>query len=195
MTLPTFTTTRLTRSVPSCAPAASPWVRRRPSPWPPPRPRNAKYGVATERWRALQTGPYPPGWSRRKTYGALALVPHVHLLVSLAGPRPSGSTGLSRRCQGCSHPHVRLHAQAALSFTGLLRQTGGGVLSSPPGSGGASWRTPELSQKHCQRLRRDRLIVGLAGAASWPVGTRHGALPSHSPSAFIPTDRAGRVDA
>ena len=57
MTLPTFTITRLTRSVPSCAPTASPRVRRRPSSWPPPRPRNTEYGVATRRRRALQTGP------------------------------------------------------------------------------------------------------------------------------------------
>lgn len=30
-------------------------------------------------------------------------------------------------------PHLRSQAQAALSFTGLLRQTGSGVLSPPPG--------------------------------------------------------------
>ena len=49
MTLPTFTTTRLARSVPSCAPTASPRVRRRLSSWPPPRPRNTEYGVATRK--------------------------------------------------------------------------------------------------------------------------------------------------
>ncbi len=68
------------------------------------------------------------------------LVPRVHLLVLLAGPGPSGSAGPSRRCQGCSHPCVRLHGQAALSFAGLLRQAGGGALPSPPGRGSASWR-------------------------------------------------------
>src|SRR6266498_6165668 len=68
------------------------------------------------------------------------LVPRVHLLVLLAGPGPSGSADPSRRCQGCSHPCVRLHAQAALSFAGLLRQAGGGALPSPPGRGSASWR-------------------------------------------------------
>jgi hypothetical protein len=36
--LPTFTTTRSTSAVPSYAPAASPGVRRSPSPWPPHRP-------------------------------------------------------------------------------------------------------------------------------------------------------------
>ncbi len=39
-----------------------------------------------------------------RRYGALTLVPLVHLLVSLAGPAPSGSTGTSRLCQGCFPP-------------------------------------------------------------------------------------------
>ena len=64
--------------------------------------------------------------------GRHALVPRVHLLALLAGPGPSGSADPSRRCQGCSHPCVRLHAQAALSFTRLLRQPGGGPFI-PPG--------------------------------------------------------------
>src|SRR6266508_6593581 len=117
-------------------------VRRSPSPWPPHRPLPTGYGVARRNrdGRALLTGPPPPGWSRHVTYGASTLVPRVHLLVLLAGPGPSGSTGPSRRCQGCSHPCVRLHAQAALSFAGLLRQAGGGALPSPPGRGSASWR-------------------------------------------------------
>jgi hypothetical protein len=65
--------------------------------------------------------------------GRQTLVPLVRRLVLLAGPTPSGSAGASRRCQGCSRPPVRLHGQAALGFTALLRQTGGGVLSPPPG--------------------------------------------------------------
>ena len=62
------------------------------------------------------------------------LVPHVHLPVSLDGPGSSGSTDPSRRCQGCSHPPRRLPGRAALSFSGLLRQTGDGVLSPPFGN-------------------------------------------------------------
>jgi hypothetical protein len=42
--------------------------------------------------RALHPGPYPPDLSRCHAYGALPLVPHVCLLISLAGPDPSGST-------------------------------------------------------------------------------------------------------
>jgi len=55
----------------------------------------------------------------------------VYLLVSLTGPAPSGSTGTSRRCQGCSYPHRRLPDQAALSFTPPLRRQGGAGLSPP----------------------------------------------------------------
>jgi hypothetical protein len=140
--LPTFTTTRSTSEVPSYTPAASPGVRRSPSPWPPHRPLHTGCGVARRYrdGRALLTGPDPPGWSRHVAYGASTLVPRVHLLVLLAGPGPSGSAGPSRRCQGCSHPPARLHGQAALSFAGLLRQAGGGALPSPPGRGSASWR-------------------------------------------------------
>jgi hypothetical protein len=36
--------------------------------------------------------------------GFTPLVPHVHLLVSLAEPAPSGSTGTSRRCRSCLPP-------------------------------------------------------------------------------------------
>jgi hypothetical protein len=61
--LPTFTTTRSTRSVPSSTPAASPGVRRSPSPWPPHRPLQTGCGVARRHrgGRALLTGPHPPG--------------------------------------------------------------------------------------------------------------------------------------
>lgn len=36
--------------------------------------------------------------------GFTPLVPRVHLPVSLAGPAPSGGSGASRRCRGCSPP-------------------------------------------------------------------------------------------
>ena len=49
----------------------------------------------------------------------------------LAGPTPSGSADASRLCRGCSHPHRHLPAQAAPSFSGLLRQPTGAGLSPP----------------------------------------------------------------
>lgn len=65
--------------------------------------------------------------------GVTPLVPHVHLSRSLTGPVPSGSTGTSRRCRGCSHPHPRLRDQAASHFNNPLRRAISGVLSPPPG--------------------------------------------------------------
>jgi hypothetical protein len=58
-------------------------------------------------------------------------VPRVLLSATLAGPAPSGSTGTSRLCQGCSRPPRHHPDQAALSFTALLRQDGGEGLSPP----------------------------------------------------------------
>ncbi len=91
-------------------------------------------GVAHPAGRAPHPGPYPPDLSRcHLLRGVTTLVPHVHLPVSLAGPGPSGSASPSRRCQGCSHPPRRLPAQAALSFTALLRQAGDEGLPPPSG--------------------------------------------------------------
>ncbi len=59
---------RLTGAVPSSSPAASPRVRRRPSPWPPAAPRIGRRSKSPPAEihgrRALQPGPHPPGWSR-----------------------------------------------------------------------------------------------------------------------------------
>ena len=64
----------------------------------------------------------------------------LHRPVLLAGPESSGGTDPFRRCRGCSHLGLRLQAQAASSFTGLLRQPGGEPFQ-PTRSYGASWRT------------------------------------------------------
>ena len=61
----------------------------------------------------------------------VTLVPRVLLFVTLAGPTPSGSTGMSRLCQGCSHPPRHLPGRAALSCTALLRQDGDEGLPPP----------------------------------------------------------------
>jgi hypothetical protein len=91
-------------------------------------------GVAHPAGRALHPGPYPPGLGPvLRLRSVVAGSPLLHLPDSLAGPGPSGSAVPSRRCQGCSHPHPRPRARAAPSFTGLLRQPSGGVLSPPLG--------------------------------------------------------------
>jgi hypothetical protein len=82
----------------------------------------------------------------------VTLVPRVLLFVTLAEPTPSGSTGMSRLCQGCSHPPRHLPGQAALSCTALLRRDGDeGLpppfkLSAPHGAPGS-------------RLRRGRALA------------------------------------
>jgi hypothetical protein len=58
-------------------------------------------------------------------------VPRVLLSATLAGPAPSGSTGTSRLCQGCSRLPRRYADQAALSYSDLLRQATGEGLSPP----------------------------------------------------------------
>jgi hypothetical protein len=69
----------------------------------------------------------------------------LHLPALLAGPGPSGGAGPSRRCRGRSCPPQRLQGQAAPSFTGLLRQAGGGLLQ-PTRLHGASRRTASSMQ-------------------------------------------------
>jgi hypothetical protein len=135
-TVPTFTINRSTGSVPSYSPAASPRVRRSPSPWPPgrqPQPASESPPILLGR-RALLPGPDPPDFEPVSLLRGFHhwFLQYVHLPVLLAGPEPSGSTDPSRRCRGCSHPPLRLQGQAAPSFTGLLRQPRGGP-SIPPG--------------------------------------------------------------
>src|ERR1019366_9532894 len=89
-------------------------------------PLQHRHGYAAGIHRGLPTGDInqprssPPGYAVRvrvanqprstrfelvvRLRGVQSLVPHVRLSVLLAGPRPSGSAGLSRRCQGCLPP-------------------------------------------------------------------------------------------
>ena len=98
---------RLTGSVSSFAPATSPRLRRRPSPWPPDRRHKPTKEFPTHCCVWVRVAARP-GSARFEPLGILrgfqSLVPHVHLSVWLAGPGPSGSTGPFRRCQGCCPP-------------------------------------------------------------------------------------------
>lgn len=105
------------------------------------RPRSSPPGTA----RRVRTATQPIS-ARFELVEALKsftpLVPHVHLSRSLTGPAPSGSTGTSRRCRGCSHPHPQLQGQAASNFN---QPTTMGRRRSPftsARSNSASWRTP-----------------------------------------------------
>ena len=63
--------------------------------------------------------------------------PLVHFryafLPCLPGPGHLAVLGRPGVVRAASHPPLRFQGQAALSFVGLLRQAGGGALSSPPG--------------------------------------------------------------
>jgi hypothetical protein len=117
---------RSTGSVPSYAPAASPRLRRRLSPWPLDR-RHQSVEEFSEPWVrcALQPSPYPSDlswWTVLR--GVLPLVSHVHLSVLLAGPEPSDGAGPSRLCRGCLPPSpssqgsgcLQLHQPAATGW-------------------------------------------------------------------------------
>ena len=109
---------RSIREAPSSTPAASPRLRRRPSPWPPHR---QNYTAAESRNlhphldpRALQTGPDPPGFepaSRLRSVQHWSLT--LHLLILLDEPAPSGSTSTPRLCRG------RLPPSPAFPWIGL----------------------------------------------------------------------------
>jgi hypothetical protein len=175
--IPTFTRHRSTREMPSYTPAASPQVRRRLSPWPPRRPIHSGYGVA--RPQSMPGVHGRPTQIRQVRVGSTltelhALVPHVHLLVLLAGPAPSGSTRASRRCQDCSRHPRRLPDQAALSFARLLRQPSGQGL--PPRLGTLA---PRGARTDHQTGGPDRPPPS---GAAWPASAVPAAPPLTSPA-------------
>jgi hypothetical protein len=133
MAVPTFTSHRSAGVVPSFSPAASPWVRRRPFPWPPGRRNSTVTGVVRSRYQGgTRTAVRPISTRLEPAVSLEGVLPLVHVVLHLpallAGPEPSGSAGPARRCRGCSRPALRLQGQAASSFSGLLRQTAGGLL-------------------------------------------------------------------
>src|SRR5260370_4265843 len=84
------------------------------------------------------------------TKGVTQPISHVYLPVSLTAPAPSGSTGTTRLCRGCSRPRHRPAAQAASSFTPPLRRRGDRGLPPPFG----------------QTATRGALIVHVVGAVA-----------------------------
>ena len=135
---------RLVREVPSSTPAASPRLRRR-----------LHRGLPTDGTkrlrsrphrrcgRALQTGPYPPGWSRLRGYGASGTGSlTLHLLTSLNEPAPSGSTSTARLL-GAAY-----HRSPSFPMIGCPDASSGRCddphrdgLAPPPDTPSASWRT------------------------------------------------------
>ena len=145
--VPTFTAYRSVRSAPSYTPAASPRLRRRLSAWPPHRLLEPASELTRllEPGHVLQSGPYPPDWSRRHRYGAsttgsLAL----RLLTSLAGPGSSGSADPPRRCRGCFPPSPAIPGSGCrpLHQTAATARRWSPSISTRIHS--ASWRTQQL---------------------------------------------------
>jgi hypothetical protein len=112
------------------------------------RPDGQRCALRPARIRQVRAG--GPGEGRKTP------VPRVLLSATLAGPAPSGSTGTSRLCQGCSRP-PRHHAdQAALSYSDLLRQATGEGLSPPHGSQRLTAQTKYGSDPVFHRRRQRR---------------------------------------
>jgi hypothetical protein len=155
-TVPTFTALRSTGEEPHFVPAASPWLRRGHSPWPPGGRIHTRPGVVpTPGPRARPVGCAPlPAQIRQIEAGrwlrdVMARVPLVLLPITLAGPGPSGSSGPSRLCQGCSRPHP---APSGAGCPQLRRPatTGSAVqVSHLHSNNSASWRTKASIKNHC----------------------------------------------
>ena len=98
-----FTDRRLSKEEPGYTPAASPRLRRRPSPWPPAPAVVTSEGVAHPRARRVRAAPSPdpPGSSWWDILGGFT---HRFLAYSFSscspGPPPSGGAGPPRLCQG-----------------------------------------------------------------------------------------------
>jgi hypothetical protein len=140
---------RSASEAPAFTPTASPRLRRRLSPWPshriiqpasklPTRPTRPRRPRAASRPTSVRFE-HGPGITGRQT-----AVPLVHLLASLAGPRPSDSSGLSRTLSGLLPPPTgvprrgcpQLHRPAATD----RRQSP----FTPARSTSASWRTDDF---------------------------------------------------
>jgi len=137
-TAPTFTMHRSIGLAPSSAPAASPRVRRRPSPGAsPPASESRLWSRRPGPYRVARTAARPistRSGAGSTLEGAQPLAHLRHAFRSrLPGPGRLAVPASSRRCQGCSRPPLHLQDQAALSFTGLLRQPGEAGLSPPSG--------------------------------------------------------------
>jgi hypothetical protein len=120
---------RLTGEVPGCTPAASPWLRRRLSPWSPSPGFIDLAGSPHRHHEWVRTAHQPRSTGFRAgtcSRGVTAPVSLVYLPVSLTAPGPSGSPEPTRLCRGCSHPPRRPPDQAASIFTSPLRQRGNG---------------------------------------------------------------------
>lgn len=134
-------------------------------------------GLPADKWSRLRSRPPRTGDRAPRpahirqvgagvvTTGRQALVPRVHLPVSLAGPGPSGSASPSRRCRSCLPP-----ASASPEANCPLLQPGccdnpAVKVSHLTRLHGASWRTHKARQTrgplrgYRPRCRHQRVVV------------------------------------
>ena len=93
------------------------------------------------------------------------LVPHVHLPVLLAGPRPSDGASPSRRCQGCLPPSPSSQRSGCPQLHRAAATTRRRCPFITARSKSASWRSVSRIQKARDRLSRSRSIRSWAFSA------------------------------
>lgn len=103
---------------------------------------------------------------------ASAPVPYVCPLISLTEPDPSGSTGPTRFCRGCSHPHRRPPAQAAASFNPPLRPRSDEDLSPPFEQSAPRGAPPLFRQSPILEQPHPGVTSGFADGYNDPSGYR-----------------------
>jgi len=114
--------------------------------------------------------------------GVIALVPLVHLPVSLAGPAPSGSASASRRCRGCLPPSPAFPGSGCpqLRYAAATAQRRSPLTSAR--LHGASWRSKSPSQ--CPASLRPA-----AAAGRWLIIV----IPVSAPARRVPARRGLRL--
>jgi hypothetical protein len=132
-------------------------LRRRPSPWPPDPDRKDPIGsspsVVVDGQICAATQPTSTGLELVKpSRGVTTPIPRVYLPISLTAPGPSGSTGPTRLCRGCSHPPRRPPDWIASSFTLPLRRQGDGRSFTSIRNTRASWRNYGRLTSRCWTL-------------------------------------------
>ncbi len=99
--------------------------------------------------------------------GVQPLVPHVRLFVLLAGPRPSGSAGPSRRCQGCCPPSPPPRGSGCPQLRWLAAMSQWRCPFTTAGFESASWRSMSATHRSSGRLaEQSRFNRSRAGATS-----------------------------
>ena len=117
----------------------------------------------------------------RRSRGVTTPVSFVYLPVSLTGPGPSGSPEPTRLCRGCSHPHQRLPARAASSFTPPLRRPRRRRSPTSIRSNSTSWRITSARTGS----RRGGLAPWAVTRPAWPASPRPATSGRRTPGCLV----------